>query len=386
MNNIIREYRTTPISIDLSGAHPCSDWKGDKRLGQCLQMLLDADIDWQAQPEKRLEELKNLPEGTRVTRLYYKVFIYTSSLFSSEFADFDHCDFPNALTRQMADCDNTDTPAMGLFIQTCASFIYPNGNENDCYVMNGNTFMLNNYLAGHPSYAGSPHIALLLLMTKEKQEWNDPTNFDLSDGHPLNLSEQASLFDRSHICTQLTISLGRNYQKPTSQYCHIDAKDFPQKLIDRLAEDDAKNLLDNVTSIEIDATIKTAERTFQRTYTFSLPADYPPKWDVCKVDFDWQADHNMYGESKCYARPGTFAAFKYPNIYSLHPIRIDDMPVPSEGARLFGIPKIIWYDDNSMTIRYDERNITLRPEEPFKASKGLDYTTFTLTIRLEIDD
>ena len=386
MKNIIREYRTTPAVIDMSGARPGSDWKGDNRLGQCIQMLLDANIDWQAQPEKRLETLKMLPDGTRITRLYYKVFTYTNYPVPSEFADYDHCDFPNALARQMADCGQMGAPIKGLLVQTCTSFLYPNGNMNECYVMNGNTFMLNNYLTGHPSYAGSPHIALLLLMAKEKQEWNDPTNFDLSDGHPLNLSEQASLFDRSHICTQLAISLGRNYRKPTSQYCHIDAKDFPQQLIDRLAEDDAKNLLGDVTSIEIDAAIKTAERTFQRTYTFSLPADYPPKWDVCKVDLDWRADHNMFGESKCYARPGTFAAFKYPNIYSLHPIRIDDMPVPSKGARLFGIPEIIWYDDNSMTIRYDERNITLRPEEPFKASKGLDYTTFTLTIRLEIDD
>ena len=252
--------------------------------------------------------------------------------------------------------------------------------------MTGKTFNLSKYQTGHPSYPGSPHIALLLLMAKEKEEWNNPSNFDLNDGYPLNLTEQASLFRGSHIDTRLAISLGRNRQKATSVYCTIDAKDFPQQLIEQLAADDAKGLLKDVTSIEIDATIETSIRTFQRSYTYSLTDDYPPKWDVCMVSLKWQADHNMFGESMCLARPGTFAAFKHPEIYEFHPIRIDDMPVPERGACLFGIPKILWYDGESMTISYKERNITITPEKSFEDSKGIDYATFYLTISLRIDN
>ncbi|MBP5190004.1 MAG: hypothetical protein J6031_03695 [Bacteroidales bacterium] len=388
MEKIIREYRTTPAEIDLTGAQPGIDWKGDKRLEMCLKMLQEADIDWQSMPEANIAKWVMAPEGTRVTRLFYKVYIYQ---FDEDrptlFAEFEHCDFPNALFRQMADYKNDAMTARGMFVQACASSVYPNGCVNDCSQLSdsGKTFMLNSYMTGHPSYPGSPHIALLLLMAKEKEEWNEPANFDLSDGYPLNRTEQATLFHSSHLDTRLTISLGRNYQKATGIYCDIDAREFPEKLIEHLKDDDAKGLLNDVTSIQIDAAVKTSIHTFQRTYTYSLPDDYPPKWDVCKVDFDWRADHNSYGDSKCYARPGTFAAFKHPVIYSLHPIRIDDMDVPSRGAGLFGIPQILYYDSDSMTISYGDRKVTITPDKPFTATEGIDYATFDLSIRLAID-
>ena len=385
MTKFIREYSTIPGKIDLTGAHPGIDWKGDKRLELCIKMLQESGIDWQALPEARVAKFVNMPEGTRITRLFYRVFIYTVDPIPKFFASFDHCDFPDAMIRQMADYNPARNNISGLFVQACCSIVYPNGNENECYEMTGKKFELSNYQTGHPFYPGSPHIALLLLMAQEKKEWNNPSNFDLSDGYPLNLTEQASLFRNSHNGTQLAISLGRNRQKATSVYCTIDAKDFPQMLADRLADDDAKGLLKDVTSIEIYATIETSIHTFQRSYTFSLPADYPPKWDVCKVSLFWQADHNKFGESMCYARPGTFAAFKYPTIYSFHPIRIDDMPVPKRGASLFGIPEILWYDGDSMTIEYGKRNITITPEKPFNDTKGIDYATFYLTISLQID-
>ena len=386
MELIIREYRTTPSKTDLTGACPGIDWKGDKRLEQILLMVQKSDTDWQALPEEGLEKFKNVPEGTRVTRLFYRVFIYTVDPDPEVFATYDHCDFPDAMARQMADLEPTDETISGLFIQACCSIVYPNGYEDECYVMTGKTFKLSKYHTGDPFYPGSPHIALLLLMAKEKEEWNNPSNYDLSDGYPLNLTEQASLFRGSHFATRLAISLGRNRQKATSVYCTIDAKDFPQRLIDQLADDDTKGLLNDVTSIDIDATVETSIRTIQRSYTITLTDDYPPKWDVCKVSLRWQADRNMFEESICYARPGTFAAFKYQNIYSLHPIRIDDMPVPERGARLFGIPQILWYDGESMTISYGERNITITPGKPFEVSKGIDYATFYLTISLQIDN
>lgn len=139
MSNIL-EYRTTPTPIDLTGARPGVDWKGSKDFEQCIQSLYDSGIDWKTQPEKELAKLVGTPDGTRITRLYYKVFLETGDSNQYEYAQYDHCDFPEAMARQMAD-DDSGKEIEGLFIQMCEDSIYPNGYE-DCYVMEGKSFSL----------------------------------------------------------------------------------------------------------------------------------------------------------------------------------------------------------------------------------------------------
>lgn len=147
MANIIREYRTTPASFDLTNAHPFVDWKGSKNLELCVQMIRETAIDWLTWPEKELEKLVKLPEGTRVTRLFYNVFISTNNPNFEPYAEYDHCDFPDAMARQMADDANRGV-VTGLFIQVCAAFIYPNGYEDKCYVMAAKTFKNDRHYLG----------------------------------------------------------------------------------------------------------------------------------------------------------------------------------------------------------------------------------------------
>ena len=407
MANIIREYRTTPATFDLANAHPFVDWKGSKNLELCVQMIREADIDWLSLPEEELEKLVMLPEGTRVTRLFYNVFISTYNPYFEPYAEYDHCDFPDAMARQMADDANRGV-VTGLFIQVCAAFIYPNGYEDKCYVMAGKTFKTGrHYLGdkliitdkqkrgpsprkGKPYYEGSANIGKLLNKAIRNQDWKDPYSLPLQNPEwPLKPNELTTLYNIAVGDITLTIFLGQRGKPPEEEYMTLDAKDFPKKLKEKLLADDREGKLKETASMKIIANMTIDGEPLKMERIHTLPDEdeeawYPPvplKWNICSLCIHWRADHYTNSEKCIYARPRTKASKEHPNIVKGKPMVLKNLT----GEELFPDPIVLDYNNDELTFQYGECQYTITPTEPFLSDeKGMNYTSFVLSISLKL--
>ncbi|MCR5193465.1 MAG: hypothetical protein K6D59_09190 [Bacteroidales bacterium] len=410
MEKIIREYRTTPASFDLTGAHPGVDWKGNKNMELCLQTVMESDIDWLALPEEELAKLVKLPEGTRVTRLFYKAFLSTYNPYLEEFGDYDHCDFPDAMARQMADYENMHGVISGVFIQVCAAFIYPNGYEDDCYVMAGKTFRpgrhyVNDKLIitdkpkqergpsprqGKPYYEGSPNIGKLLNKAIHNQDWKNPYSLPLQNPDwPLRPNELTTLYDIAVGDITLTIFLGQRGKPPVEKFMVLDSKAFPKKLKEKLLADDLEGKLNDIASMKIvaDMTIDGEPLRMERIHV--LPEEdegawYPPvplKWNTCNLSILWRADHYTNSDNRIYARPCTEASKEHPNIVKGKPMVLRNLT----GGELFPDPIVLDYNNDGLTFQYGKCQYTITPDEPFLSDeKGMNYTSFVLSIYLKL--
>lgn len=137
MPNLILNYNTTPSVIDLTGARPGVDWKGNKSLEICARRVFESGIDWKKQHGMKFKEWTLVPDETIVSRIYFQVFIYDKLGQAHQYGTYESYDFPDAIARQMADDKSWSIDGTNLFIQLCCSLIYPNGSSDDCYVMAG---------------------------------------------------------------------------------------------------------------------------------------------------------------------------------------------------------------------------------------------------------
>lgn len=135
MTKFILEYSTTPVRIDLTGAHPYLDWKGSENLEKCAKKVLDSGIDWQNLHEEKLKKIVILPDETRITRLFFKVSLINQFNSNKEYGIYESYEFPDAMIRQMADDNSWNRVTTGLAIQYCCSFHYPAGNSDECFVL-----------------------------------------------------------------------------------------------------------------------------------------------------------------------------------------------------------------------------------------------------------
>lgn len=403
MKRFIHKYNTTAAAIDLTGAHPDNDWKGGRNLEWCTKMVYESDIDWQELPCDKLEECVGLPEDAVVKSLSYKVYIHTLSPYLEEYGTYNHCDFPAAMARQMADDEDINKVVTGIKVDLCAVFDFPKGSKDCEYNLWNKTFKLKQYMLvdsiitpdqpeENPTkpYNGSPHIAYLLDQAIAHQDWKDPSCLPLSE-YPLQPTELSSLYKRAVGDITLTVYLGQRGNPPDEKYITLSDNEFPAKLIDKLLEDDNSHRLDDIASMKIEAmmTIYDEPLTMERTHILNDEDKnewYPQKpleWDICKVSVNWRADRHYDSDERIFARPGTSASQHYPNLVAGHPMSLNNLT----GSDLFPNPIFLNYGPESITFSYGKEQYTVTTEKAFQSDDtGRDYTTFWLSIKLELTE
>lgn len=237
-------------------------------------------------------------------------------------------------------------------------------------------------------WTGSRHIGELLEKACKQQVWKD-TYIVQNREWPLNPSELSSLYQRVVRDIVLTVSLGHRGKPPVEKYMTLDAGDFPQKLEEKLLADDKEGKLDDIASMQIVAemNIDGEPCVMNRTHKLDDEDDsawYPPvplKWNVCSLCIHWRADHYTNEDIRRYARPCTEASNTHPNIVKGKPLSLGNLT----GAELFPNPIVLDYDNDKLTFQYGKCQYTITPTEPFESDeKGMNYTTFVLTISLKL--
>ena len=237
-------------------------------------------------------------------------------------------------------------------------------------------------------WTGSRHIGELLEKACKQQDWKDPYIVQNREW-PLNPSELNSLYKRAVRNIVLTVSLGHRGKPPVEKYITLDADDFPQKLEEKLLADDREGKLDDIASMCIVADMLIDGEPHIMNFTHKLDDEdesawYPPvplKWNICRVCIDWCADRYSNCVERIFAKPGTEASNQYPNIVKDRPLFLRGLT----GGDMFPDPVVIDYDIDGLTFQYGKCQYTVTPDERFHSDpSGRDYTTFWLTISLEL--
>lgn len=417
MKNFTLEYRTNGEAVDLAGARPSIDWKGNKNMEFLLLEVGKLNIDWRDSAEKWLKgnsHLNHVPFGTRVTKLYYD-FQYTTHDKSVRFAEINHCDMPDALARKMADFDKNNETIIGMWITLYATLLHPDGEEETLLIKPAESIkyeyikLMKYYENGElidrtptakssedkkprgKSYPGSENIAKLINKAIRNQDWKDPYSLPLQNPEwPLRPNELATLYNLAVGDITLTIYLGQRGKPPVEEYMVLDAKDFPKKLKEKLLADDQEGLLKEIASMKIVANMTIDGEPLQMERIHTLPDEdeeawYPPvplKWNICSLCINWRADHYTDSEKCIYARPRTEASKKYPNIVKGKPMYLRNLT----GTELFPDPIVLDYNNDELSFQYGECQYTIKPGEPFISDeKGMNYTTFVLTVTLKME-
>jgi len=107
-------------------------------------------------------------------------------------------------------------------------------------------------------------------------------------------------------------------------------------------------------------------------------------WSVAILNIDWRADRHMESHSIEFERPTV------DNPYPQYPVAVgqllsdERLPMSSSWRHLFASIVVKAFDEESLTVQYGQREITVRVGEPWKKldESGMDYTTFWLFLGL----
>ena len=106
----------------------------------------------------------------------------------------------------------------------------------------------------------------------------------------------------------------------------------------------------------------------------------PKTWNVAVLNIDWRADRHE--ESHCieFERPTADNPHpQYPVVVG-QPLSKSRLPMSGEWGQLFATVMVKAFDEESLTVRYGVREITIRPGDPWVklGEGGMSYTTFWL--------